>query len=415
MTDIKNSEVLSYTLRIFIRVIGRRTAENFAIDTIGAVTRQLTEKYPFLRYVEIRNMIVYSGELDAISINPALDAVDTGEIVKAVSDLFDGIAKSLGASEVYDFDDAEFYFINEIRDELGEHYDSLFRKFGLALDVKQSDFIINMREASKVKIQKMKVSDLMEHIIRILISLLNRQMEEAEVIKTITTVKKNLEGQYDILKFIEISSTKDRNGIYGVTVKPDFDAAWTTNKNTILEAFILALGKCTDLKTRRSFIEDFRVSLGSKDLSKMKKISVNLEAIDITLQQQIHELLIRKTLEVLIAIIGEKTSISYAVVTLGKIITELQEKHDVLRLMIIDKTRFNEGIQAFDIRSEVNTVESYRLGKALKDVIKKTQDNLEDKTHPFVEDFKNRIGQEYLSEIEKIGVNLHLLELRKFV
>lgn len=414
MANVSNSEIISYTLRIFIRVIGRRTAENFAIDILGSVLKQLTPKFPFLQYIQMKNA-VYSGEMDAISLDPAIDKVPTEQVVQAISDLFDGIAKSLGASEDYDFNDAEFYFINEIRDELGEHFDSLFRRFGLALDVKQSDFIVNMREAAKIKIRKMKISDLMDHCIRILISLLNRQMEGDESIKTVMTTLKNLDDQYPLLKFIQIIQTKGTNIPYTITIQPDFDSQWSTEKNTVIEAFITAIGRYSDLKSRRSFIEDFQVALGVKDLTKIKKLGINLESIDLMLQQQIHELLVRKSFDVLIQIIGEKTSKGFAVASLDKIISELQDKHDVLRLIVIDKTRYNKGLDAVQIMPEINTVESYRLGKALKEIVKRSQDNLEDKTEPFIEEFKNRIGEEYLLEIEKIGVNLHLLELRRYM
>ena len=43
-------------------------------------------------------------------------------------------------------------------------------------------------------------------------------------------------------------------------------------------------------------------------------------------------------------------------------------------------------------------------------MIKVIHDIFGDKT--FIPDFKKRLGEEYLQEIEKMGVNLHFLELR---
>jgi len=38
--------------------------------------------------------------------------------------------------------------------------------------------------------------------------------------------------------------------------------------------------------------------------------------------------------------------------------------------------------------------------------------NLDEKDTEFLDIFKNRLGNEYLSEIENIGVNLYLLQMK---
>ena len=78
----------------------------------------------------------------------------------------------------------------------------------------------------------------------------------------------------------------------------------------------------------------------------------------------------------------------------------------------IDKSQYTEGADAISIMPEVNSVESYKLGKAIREIIKMTHKHLGDKSYNFIEEFKNKLGDKYLSEIEKIGVNLHFLELK---
>ena len=43
--------------------------------------------------------------------------------------------------------------------------------------------------------------------------------------------------------------------------------------------------------------------------------------------------------------------------------------------------------------------------------MKKTQEKTKEITYTFLDDFKNKMGEEYIVEIEKIGVNMHLLEV----
>ena len=62
--------------------------------------------------------------------------------------------------------------------------------------------------------------------------------------------------------------------------------------------------------------------------------------------------------------------------------------------------------------SEINSVDSELLGKAIRNLLGQANIDLKNITSTFITDFEKNIGKEYLNEIEKIGVNMHLLELR---
>ncbi len=109
---------------------------------------------------------------------------------------------------------------------------------------------------------------------------------------------------------------------------------------------------------------------------------------------------------------GEKTHESFAVATLENIIKNLEETYNALKYVKIDKSRYSEGTKAISIMPEVNNIEPYELAKAIREVIKTAGTHLGDKTTSFIEDFKKQLGEKYILEIEKIGVNLHFLELK---
>ena len=111
--------------------------------------------------------------------------------------------------------------------------------------------------------------------------------------------------------------------------------------------------------------------------------------------------------------IGSRTAESFAVATIDNIIEELQEEHDVLKYIKIDKSQYEKGSEAINIMPEINNIESYKLGKAIREIIKEAGEELDkDKKASFIEDFKRQLGDDYLLEIEKIGVNLHFLDLK---
>ena len=90
----------------------------------------------------------------------------------------------------------------------------------------------------------------------------------------------------------------------------------------------------------------------------------------------------------------------------------LQEKYEILKYIKIDENNYDKGPEAFYIEPEINSVESFKIGKAIREIIKTIYNSLGAKTYNFIDEFKNKLGERYLSEIEKLGVNLHFLELK---
>lgn len=124
---------------------------------------------------------------------------------------------------------------------------------------------------------------------------------------------------------------------------------------------------------------------------------------------------IKRVLQTFVRKIGRRIPESFALSTIDNAIKNLEEKHDVLRYIKIDASRYMDGFDAVSIMSEINNVESYKLGKAIQEIIKMLHNKLGGRAPSFIEDFKNKLGDKYLSEIEKIGVNLHLLQLKSLL
>ena len=99
---------------------------------------------------------------------------------------------------------------------------------------------------------------------------------------------------------------------------------------------------------------------------------------------------------------------------IDSIIQTLQKNHDFLRYIRIDSTHYAEGMNAVSILPDINRVEPYVLAKGFRDIIKLTNSSMGGKVDVFIGDFKRKIGEGYLLELEKMGINLHFLQL-KFV
>ncbi|MCK5260858.1 MAG: hypothetical protein KAJ44_01605 [Thermoplasmatales archaeon] len=404
MPNLKNSDIIEHMLQVLISKIGRRTSEGFAVVTIDAILKELESKYSFLKYIKIKNMLYYDG-IDAVSVMSDINSVESTKFYRAIEDIIKMTVRNLDRN-------AGFFFINEFQKAIDDNVDLVLKENNIDLGLMKRHNIMD-------EILNIENSEVVKHVIMALTRSLNRTVPEAQSIKTVIALVKKLEGKYDFLKYIEMTNTPDLDALYSIRVLPSINPyinnVSPTYMGEALQKLIEEVGKSIEYETDQSFIEDFKNELEDEYLLKIKEVGVKLDLIRNLLLRPGHELLVKKTLEALIDIVGKRTSEGFAVVTIDTVIEKLEKRHDVLKFIKIDKSRYMDGFDAISIMPDINSVESYKLGKAIQDIIKVTQENLKDKARSVIEDFKNKLGDIYLSKIEEMGINLFLLEMRFFI
>jgi hypothetical protein len=399
MSNLTHTEIIERILQALIGVIGRRTSESYAVVTVHTVLKELEPEYDFLKYIKIKETI-YSEGIDAISITPGLDSAEPAKFYRAIEEL-------IKSTVIYIDKNAGFYFIKEFQEAIADIDGLVLKERDIDLGFMQLEYVEGKKQEIKIVHSK-----IVEHVIKTLIHLVNRTFPEKQAIKTVITSIKKLEKKYDFLKYIEMNESPNPDSFYDIRVIPDINNVHSSILSKAIEQLIEDLGRPNDFKTRLSFIKDFKFALGVEDMIKLEKIGVKLESIQGVLLQQEHEVIVKKTLEALVDILGSRTSESDAVSTLENIINQLEEKHDVLKYIKMGKSRYSGAADALQIIPDINSVDSYEIGKAMREIIRLIRINLGERGDGFIEEFKNKLGNEYLSEIEKMGVNLYFLELK---
>lgn len=398
MSNLKNSQVIRHVLQTLVSKIGRRTSEGFAMVILDNVLNELMSRYDFLRYVKIKDTF-YSEGIDAVSVSSEIDLVDTAKFYNAVGDIIEMTVK-------YVKEKANFFFIKEVQEALNDIYDLNLKEQNIDLNLMQFQFIVDKKQEVK-----MKNSEMVEIVISALNNIINQKFPGAQKTKTMINSIRKLGKKYDFLKHVEISDEPTSEGFYLIQALPGINNAHMVDVAEAIQKVICDIGESLDWKDGESFIETLKREIGEKHLA-LEGMGVSLEHIKFVLMRQGHEVLVKKTLEALIDTVSKNTSEGFAVVAIDTAIGKLEEKHNILRYIEIDKSRYAEGANAISIMPEINNVESYKLGKAIREVIKMVGNELGSKTALYIEDFKKHIGTKYLYEIEKIGVNLHFLELK---
>lgn len=136
------------------------------------------------------------------------------------------------------------------------------------------------------------------------------------------------------------------------------------------------------------------------------------------MQKQRNSALIQRVLESLFEVTGRRESEVFAAMAMDSIIQTMQQKYDFLKYV---KIRIEEGLMigsqdvTLDINQDiVDTVEPKKVGEAIESIIRIVLMDLGAKAGLFfINEFKKKLGNEYLPELRKIGVNLGNMQLEQ--
>lgn len=401
MSELKNSKIITYTIKTLIRSVSRRTSYDYAYSIVDNVLHNLQSKYDFLHYIKIQHAF-YSENKEEIIVDPELDTIPSSDIITFVKELTDTSIQSIGKK-------ADYFFIRELRDNFGFSNESTLEDFLLRLNMKQFEYIIRRQE--KIQREKtflqIKNSEVVQPVITALIQLFNKQNAETTLEKTFMYVKEKFEENYDFLHYISMDHNADDKGMQRIIIDEELDDIPSTQIAKELENLIEEIGLILTDESEQTFIDNFKMSIGENCLLKLNTIHIDLDTIAFKIRHQ-NRIIAQKVLQTIFDVVRSKTSNSSATTIIGETLILLQGIHAILDYIKITMTHDEEII--ITIPFEINTIESYKLGMAFRDVITIIQEN--HKRIPLIEDFKKQLGDEYLTEIEKIGVNLHFLELR---
>jgi hypothetical protein len=399
MPNLTNSEVVEHVLHGLISKISRRTSEAFAVVALDVIIKELRQQYNFLKYIEVQDTS-YSEGIDALKIYADINSVESDIFYKCLNDIIIHTVRYLKRK-------ADYFFIKEFKEFIDRIDNLKMDQVGIDLSHMQLQYIVDRR-----KVLKINNAEVVENVVSALIRLIGKNFPEKQVIMTIREVINKFKEKYNFLNNITISDTPNKHGFYPVIISSEINNIHSLIISEAIKDLIEDVGRLTEWENEAAFIETLKAELGDDALSKIEKIGVNLNHIQIILLRKGHESLVKKALEAIIDLIDERTSKGFAVVTIDTIIDELKDTHDVLNYIEIDKSQYSKGIDAINVMSDINIVESYKLGKAIREIIKMTHKYLGKKTYHFIEDFKNKLGNKYLTEIENMGVNLHFLEMK---
>jgi hypothetical protein len=398
MPRFENEEILGSILKSTIDVISRRTSEAYANVVIGNAIRELSEKHSFLRYVEIKDTR-HTELFEAVTIASDLNRVEPQKIGKATIEFLEKIIKSMGKN-------AGYYFIKEIKEDLPNDYEKTIKELGIDLDLLQLVFITEIKQSLKSQIRN---SDILKHSIKTLFDILDREIGRDYAFSTISEVVERFRTEYSLLEYVTINDIRSIQNVDLVSVMPNIDELEPTNVGTAIQKIIQEINYLLGEQGGFTFIEKFRNNFNEDYISKLGEMGININVLQLS-----QVLVVQHVLKALIDVLSELSAQSYAVLTIDNVTKKLGDKYEFLKYIKIDSMRYSEGIGAISVLPEIDIVRPSEVGRGIQKIVEETIMSLgEEAGQHFIEKFKKRLGKAYVLRIEEMGVNLHMINLRR--
>ena len=121
--------------------------------------------------------------------------------------------------------------------------------------------------------------------------------------------------------------------------------------------------------------------------------------------------IIRGVIEAVVAVAGRRTLGSYTIKIVTTITKTLQNEYDFLKYVTIHDSFYSEDNQIVTVSSEINTIESERIGKVVNAILREVYNQLDEEAGLyFINEFKEYIGDLYVSKILSMGVDLDRIQ-----
>jgi len=393
------ADVTRQFIQIIIEIIGRKTSEEYAAVAIRNLLKKLQPVYPFLQNIEIKN--TRSLELEScVMVRDPLNTIDPKAVGIALKELVKIIMKSFGKT-------AGYFFIRETRDKIGIEYDMILLKtMNIDLTLMQSSYIVEKKEISLLKIEK---SDVIRRFLKALIEVLEKQTSKTFAITLIAQRVYALRQQYSFLTNISINDLRYTLGSEEVAIQAEINTIEPRDLGRAIKSILYETDKTLMDLGRNPVAGDLKTYLTSEYLVKLEEMGVTIAVYEIG-----YTAIFKEVIKTLIIIMGKTSSESSAIVMVNSFLRKIDSKFIFLTQVKVESAPNPDEPYHITIPNNLDTISETDARRALQQLFEIIMDSLSEKMiTEFLQNFKSTIEKKYLTKIEEIGVNFHMIELHQ--
>lgn len=398
MSQVDNVTILKQVLRSVVDIIGRRSSEHYAVVMVGTVIRNLSKSYPLISQISIKST-QFTESSQLITVPSSVNSLTATEFHDILEKILAEITSSIGKT-------AGNFFLKELKETIGSSYDTALVNIGIDLGFLQFQQLAEKRQ------KPVQVSDpltVLKHTLQVLLNILTKETSMDLSFSTITFYLQELRPSYPFLKSITIKDIRYTQTDEIVLVPVDINSVDQSQVGAAIQDILVHLQKWLEQKDIYSLIQTFISCLKEEDRLALEAMGVNFNAVQIS-----HEAVFKHVLKALLTTLGKASTPQYAVFALDSIIKKLGDTYEYLNYIKIDSTRYTDGIDAVSVMGAIDNLKPTDAGRGIQKLMEETIKTLGSELGPqFVEELKTHLGKIYLTRLEDLGVNLHIIQLRQ--
>jgi len=437
---MENTEILSRVIESYLTALGNSTSQDFSIKTFNYILDKHREVYSFLEYLSVgKNPLDESIKIDVENVSE-LKYAKTSNISDFLEIVFKEVFKEVIQDERFYSTDLES-IIQNVKKDVGDLLEELGVRIKWRLVVQGAHAELGVSSAEVTVDITRKKSQILEPLINSIIDLvyegmLKKEKKRKDAVEVVVEVIKKIEKKYDFFGSMlveDIDKEQEDYNIktqwtiedvfffnsddsYAVKAIPRIDEVDDADYAKAMTEFILEVGSYINVQEKPFFIDKLKNFMNQTSLEDFLEIGINLDEIEETFKNQGYNDIIKRTFSALINIIQAKTSTSFAVAALDTIIDSMRnmENASIVDHIIVNKSKYDAGLEAIRINPEINNENPYKIAKFIGYMLKKTQENRKNHSEKvsFINDLKLEMGERYFAELDNMGVNVHIIDMR---
>jgi len=394
---VDTADVTKKFITTIIEIIGRKTSQEYAAITIRNLLKKLKRVYPFLQYIEIKDARSLELE-DTVAVNESINSIHPKKVGKALTEIIQILINSLGKT-------AGYFFIRETREKIGIKYDTILeKKMDIDLTLMQATYLVEKQILTLHDIQN---DDVMRRFLKTLIEVIERQTSKTFAIRFIAHRVDLLREYYPCFNYITITDVRHTLGSEDVMVQQDINNIDEQDVGKAIKAILKETEQTLVDLGRNSIAGALKLQLSIEYLAKLREMGVSITPYNVS-----YNAVFIEVIKTLIEVIGKTRTENDAILMVNEFLRNMENKYEFLKQVKVSQAANKDELYHIMTSSDIDRISEGDARHAIQDLLESIIESLEkDLREEFIQQFKKSLDKKYLSRIEGLGVNLHLIEL----
>jgi hypothetical protein len=274
------------------------------------------------------------------------------------------------------------------------------------LTLMQSAYIVEKKSISLLHIEK---SDVMRRFLIALMDVLEKQTSKTFAIDFVRQRVELLKQRYAFLENVTINDIRYTLGSEEVAVPSEIDTVDSHELGSAIRSILHDTDKALMDHGRNSIVSNLKTYLTTEYLTKLEEMGVTITAEGIG-----YDAIFKQVLKALIDVIGKISTETFAIFAVNASLQKIGSTYQFLKDMKVEPAAHEGELYHITILNSIDSINETDARRSIQHILETIMASLgESVREDFIQKFKDSLEKKYLSKIEELGVNFHMIELHQ--